>query len=137
MSEVRSENVVANSPKAILERIELDGVVAEILDVTNVVLRFFQYEDYDDAAADSSGVEILPALTISGANCMFDTLQKDGMWNRKDNRGYNCKLDLPADYFPEGGTYVRVEIVVQPSEVGAEPVALAPWILYVLPSAID
>ena len=137
MSELRSENVVANSPKSILERIELDGVVANVAAITNVRLRFFEYDTYEDAARDTGGIEIGTVLTYASADCMFNTLQKDAMWNRHDARGYNCSLDIPANRVPNGGTYVRVEIVVQPSAGGAEPITLEPWILYLLPSAID
>lgn len=136
-AEFRTENIVPETPVVLLDRIELNGVAAVIADITNVKTRIFQYASYDDAVSDTSGTEIGTEITTLAASCMFNTLQRDGMWKNKDSLGYNCKLTITAARFPAGGKYYRAENVVQPSSGGAEPVSLVPWILYALPSAID
>lgn len=129
--------MLAETPKVLLDRLEIEGDVAVTADITSVASRVFQYATYADAAADENGTEISSVQTTLAAACMHDTLQLGGMWNRKDAIGWNCRIDLPAAFFPTGGMYYRVEQVVQPSAVGSEPFSLVPWILYALPSAVD
>lgn len=137
MAEFREANIVPNTPTAILDRIEIEGDTAVIADVTNVATRVFQYDTLEDAKSDTDGTEVGTTITTAAADCMYNTLQTDGLWGRKDLVGYNLRIDIPKARFPYGGKYYRVENVVQPSASGAESSNLEPWILYALPSAID
>ena len=139
MAEFRQANVLPNTGKTLLDRIELDGVVAVIADITSVATRVFQYDTLEDALSDTTGTgtEVGSVITTAAADCMYNTLQTDNMWRRKDLTGYNLRIDIPKARFPYGGKYYRVENVVQPSASGAESANLEPWILYALPSAID
>lgn len=137
MSQVLEENIVALTPHTLLDRIEIDGVVAEEADITNVKTRIWQYDTYEDAASDTDGTEVGSEITTLAADCMHDTLQLDAMWGTRDRIGYNCKIVIPKARFPAGGKYYRVDRKVQPSAVGAEDFLLEPWILYALPTVLD
>lgn len=136
MSAIRQGNVVPLSPKTLLDRIEIDGVVANIAAVTHVKTRIWQYATFEDAESDTDGTEMGTEITTLSAACMFNTLQT-AMWNNKDSLGYNCKIVIPSARFPAGGKYYGIDNLVQPSAVGAESFLLDRWVLYALPTGLD
>lgn len=135
MSNYREDTVLANTQKTLLDRIEIDGEVALEAAITSVKTRVFQYATYEDAVSDTDGTEMGTVITTLAADCWFDTLQRDGMWDNRDRLGYNCRIDVPGARFPAGDRYYRIEQVID--QAVGEDFSLRPWILYALPSAID
>lgn len=133
----RSADVVPLTSKVLLDRITVNGVAAVQADIEKVALRVWQYADMQAARDDTDGTEIETVLEVLSAACIFDALQRDAMWGKTDDVGYNCRVELPADRFPAGGKVYRVETLVYRTEVGADPFYERPWLLNAPNTPVD
>ena len=120
------------SPLTLMDRIYGHaGTAITQASLTAISYRTFEYASEDDAESDTSGTEVSTSASLVVADTVFDTLQTDARWTR-DSTGYNFRFTLPVARLPNGGKFIRVEVLFDPTSGDDFP---SVWIIEVLAMA--
>lgn len=120
------------SPLTLMDRVYGHaGTAITQASLTAISYAAWEYASVDDAESDTNGTAVGVSASLVVADTVFDTLQTDARWAR-DALGYNFRFTLPVARLPNGGKYVRVEVLFDPTSGEDFP---SVWIIDVLPMA--
>lgn len=72
--------------------------------VTQANVSSIAVKAYDMESGEQNGTTLAPVV----ADTIYNTLQTTGIWARLTNGG-NCRIVLPATFFPTGSKQVQIE----------------------------
>jgi hypothetical protein len=131
----RCQTFENNGRKLMAYITNLDDVPFGVATVDTITALTWQYETENDALAIIDGEQIGDEIEIDVESTIHDDIQTGRGWPTNLQPGFNLEVYIPAARFPEGGTWVRVELTITPSQtLGEEPFTVS-WIVEVLPIA--